>query len=122
MNIKFRGTRTRTGCIVSVSVNDGPYHGLPLYLEWVNHSPTGFEWGYYGSGPSQLAYAILHAYFFQNQSEKEEEAKRHEIADEKAFDLYVLFKQEVIGKWVNVAKWEISHEDINVWLWAVRNR
>lgn len=24
-----------------------------------NHSPTGFEWGYGGSGPSQLALAIL---------------------------------------------------------------
>ena len=25
----------------------------------VNHSPTGFEWNYYGSGPAQLALAIL---------------------------------------------------------------
>lgn len=24
-----------------------------------NHSPTGFEWGYNGSGPAQLALAIL---------------------------------------------------------------
>lgn len=24
-----------------------------------NHSPTGFEWGYTGSGPAQLALAIL---------------------------------------------------------------
>jgi hypothetical protein len=24
-----------------------------------NHSPTGFEWGYGGSGPAQLALAIL---------------------------------------------------------------
>lgn len=24
-----------------------------------NHSPDGFAWGYYGSGPSQLALAIL---------------------------------------------------------------
>lgn len=28
-----------------------------------NHSPDGFEWGYGGSGPSQLALAILHDYF-----------------------------------------------------------
>ena len=25
----------------------------------MNHSPTGFEWGYGGSGPAQLALAIL---------------------------------------------------------------
>ena len=28
-----------------------------------NHSPDGFEWGYGGSGPSQLALAILYDYF-----------------------------------------------------------
>lgn len=34
---------------------------LPLSprLDVVNHSPDGFEWGYGGSGPSQLAFAIL---------------------------------------------------------------
>ena len=28
-----------------------------------NHSPTGFSWGYGGSGPAQLALAILLEYF-----------------------------------------------------------
>jgi hypothetical protein len=28
-------------------------------LKIVNHSPTGFEWGYGGSGPAQLSLAIL---------------------------------------------------------------
>jgi len=28
-------------------------------LQYRKHSPTGFEWGYGGSGPSQLALAIL---------------------------------------------------------------
>jgi hypothetical protein len=28
-------------------------------LKHVRHSPTGFEYGYMGSGPSQLAFAIL---------------------------------------------------------------
>jgi Family of unknown function (DUF6166) len=30
----------------------------PSQLVW-NHSPTGFEWGYGGSGPAQLALALL---------------------------------------------------------------
>lgn len=30
---------------------------------WVRHSPTGFEWGYRGSGPADLAYSILRAFF-----------------------------------------------------------
>ena len=28
-------------------------------LQHVNHSPDGFSWGYGGSGPSQLAFALL---------------------------------------------------------------
>lgn len=32
----------------------------PRYsLELVNHSPDGFNWGYGGSGPAQLALAVL---------------------------------------------------------------
>jgi hypothetical protein len=35
--------------------------GKPLEprLDLWNHSPGGFEWGYWGSGPAQLALAIL---------------------------------------------------------------
>ena len=32
---------------------------LPVRLDLVEHSPTGFNWGYGGSGPAQLAIAIL---------------------------------------------------------------
>lgn len=32
---------------------------LPLHLEVRNHSPTGFAWGYGGSGLAQLALALL---------------------------------------------------------------
>lgn len=32
---------------------------LPLRLDLGNHSPTGFAWGYLGSGPHQLALAML---------------------------------------------------------------
>ena len=31
-------------------------------LKYVNHSPTGFTWGYMGSGCSQAAFAILYDY------------------------------------------------------------
>lgn len=34
-------------------------HALDPRLDIVNHSPDGFSWGYYGSGPAQLALAIL---------------------------------------------------------------
>lgn len=51
---QYRGWRE--GHSVLVTVNDQP---LNLRLEVCNHSPTGFEWGYHGSGPAQLALALL---------------------------------------------------------------
>ncbi len=33
---------------------------LPLHLDQYNVSPTGFSWGYEGSGPAQLAFCILY--------------------------------------------------------------
>ena len=49
-------TIQRTPQGVVCNVNGSP---LPLRLDLWNHSPTGFEFGYGGSGPAQLALAIL---------------------------------------------------------------
>jgi hypothetical protein len=46
-----------------------------------NHSPDGFAWSYYGSGPAQLALAIL----------------LEETDEETAQDLYQDFKSKVIA-------------------------
>lgn len=46
----------RTDDGVTATVNGEP---LPLRLDLANHSPTGFEYGFGGSGPAQLALAIL---------------------------------------------------------------
>lgn len=45
-------------CVVTVRVNGRPCR-LRLRLDIRNHSPTGFEWGYGGSGPAQLALALV---------------------------------------------------------------
>jgi hypothetical protein len=47
-----------------------------------NHSPDGFEWGYGGSGPSQLALALL----------------LEELDEESALSLYQDFKWVVIAQ------------------------
>ena len=54
MSKLYQGRRTPDGC--RVTVNNKP---LPVRHEVLNHSPDGFEWGYGGSGPAQLALAIL---------------------------------------------------------------
>jgi hypothetical protein len=51
-------------CPVSiVKARGGPFvRPLPVRHDVRNHSPDGFQWGYAGSGPAQLALAIcLHA-------------------------------------------------------------
>lgn len=57
---KYVGRRTEIGVIVLV-VDDETKCASRLKPghRYVNHSPTGFEWGYTGSGPAQLAFAIL---------------------------------------------------------------
>jgi hypothetical protein len=50
----YSGVRDQGRAIVTV---DG--HRLAPRFDLRNHSPDGFEWGYQGSGPAQLALAIL---------------------------------------------------------------
>lgn len=47
-----------TDRIVTVTRPGGTYDLNPRY-DLANHSPTGYCWGYGGSGPAQLALAIL---------------------------------------------------------------
>jgi len=54
----YHGIRTDKGCLVTVETDTTDYI-LPLRLDLWDHSPTGFEWAYSGSGPAQLALAIL---------------------------------------------------------------
>lgn len=54
----IEGIREKVG-ETKVTLNGKP---LSLHLDLVNHSPTGFEWGYGGSGPSQLAFCIVYEF------------------------------------------------------------
>jgi hypothetical protein len=54
----YMGQRGARGAEV-VRVGDRQSWALPWRFDLVSHSPTGFEWGYGGSGPAQLALALL---------------------------------------------------------------
>lgn len=62
-----------------------------------NHSPTGFESGYGGSGPAQLALAILLAAGLSN---------------ERACHLHQAFKWEFIATWQAPFDFEV---DVRAW-------
>jgi hypothetical protein len=60
---KYIGKRLDFTGVCEVFVEeDGEQRPLPPRNDIVNHSPDGFEWGYGGSGPAQLAFAILADY------------------------------------------------------------
>lgn len=46
-------------CVVRVIIDGYADYLLPPRNEIGNHSPDGFEWGYGGSGPAQLALALV---------------------------------------------------------------
>jgi len=79
---------------------------LPLEpsLKVSDHSPTGFCWGYHGSGPSQLALALLLNFG----------AKKNE-----ALAWYQDFKREVIANLPDT-DFEIPMSRVSDWLSARR--
>jgi hypothetical protein len=59
METKYVGRRTpEEGCQVE-KVTDAGAEPLDLRFDLRRHSPSGAEWGYGGSGPAQLALAII---------------------------------------------------------------
>jgi hypothetical protein len=94
--------------VIMTTDNGEIWVNLPLYLDEVNHSPTGFEWGYLGSGPSQLAYAILRSLYEIMFGYDKEEAKQ------KALSGYQSFKEYAIAK-IKTDEWTITSDDVRIW-------
>jgi len=98
MNL-YEGTRTKTGPIVTVN---GEL--LELRLDLRNHSPDGFDWGYGGSGPGQLALAML----------------ADHLGDvEEALNLYQRFKWAVIAE-LPKKHWILTGSEIDAALQPIR--
>lgn len=89
----YKGIRTDEGCVVTV---DGEL--LAPRLDLYNHSPTGFSWGFGGSGPAQLALAILADY----------------LGDGAALKLYQSFKWQVVTQMKE--EWALDAGFIESWL------
>jgi hypothetical protein len=64
-----------------------------------NHSPTGFEWGYSGSGPAQLAWCLL---------------RECGLTQEQTQTVYMRFKAEVVAKFSQ--EFTITKEEILNWV------
>lgn len=87
----YQGRREMGNAIVTV---DGRI--LPERHDLRNHSPTGFEWGYGGGGPAQLALALLADYLGD---------------DQQALALYQEFKFRVVAALPEY--WKLTGQDID---------
>ena len=56
---RFYSGRPSDGVTVRAANKPETRRGLALRLDLASHSPTGFAWGYAGSGAAQLALALL---------------------------------------------------------------
>jgi hypothetical protein len=92
----------REGYVAEVTV-DG--HPLNPRLDLWNHSPSGFEWGYAGSGPAQLALALL---------------ADHLGDDDAAVSLHQDFKSQVVAS-LPYRGWTLSSEQIRNALAGLKN-
>jgi len=81
-------------------------HPLDLRLDLSSHSPTGFHWGYCGSGPAQLALAIL-ALVAED--------------DELACEGHQAFKRDVIACIPQSMGWMLTDDSIKNWITVYRN-
>ncbi len=54
--------------ICSIGPDGEPVTNVPQRI--VRHSPTGFAWGYGGSGPAELALNILSMYIGQEEAQR----------------------------------------------------
>lgn len=95
----YRGHRFGGRCVVTC---DGKK--INPRLDLFNHSPSGFEWGYGGSGPAQTALAIL-ADYIKN--------------DDRAVMLHQKFKWDFIARAPHKG-FSITGQQIKSWLWDHR--
>jgi hypothetical protein len=93
----------REGHAVTITV-DG--RRLDPRLDLWNHSPTGFEWGYGGSGPAQLALAIL---------------ADHLGDGEEAVNMHQRFKWNVVAE-LPRKHWTLTSREVDEAIQIIRNR
>jgi Family of unknown function (DUF6166) len=93
------------GLDVIVTVDFRPLSPRASQNVW-NHSPTGFEWGYGGSGPAQLALALLldaHAGILRGRALTDLAERAHQW-----------FKWATVSQWGN--EWRITAGEIREWV------
>ncbi len=113
---RYQGKRTREGVVVEVvNMASGKRRVAPL--RHVNyHSPDGFEWGYVGSGPADLALSIL-AHHLGETWVNGPYLRKLKMTQEAplCWKFHQDFKRDVIST-LDRDSWELTHTDVHNWL------
>jgi len=97
--ITYQGTKTNHGMGPQSILRNGRPLSLKASLKIRPHSPAGFNWGYGGSGPAQLALALRYNATHNKQL---------------ALDNYQAFKWQFVAHWGD--SWQITDHEILTWL------
>jgi hypothetical protein len=105
----YIGSRYPTGRVYVGVIEDGAVAFALPHNE--RHSPDGFEWGYAGSGPADLARSILtHALGLEGDAAENIHPR-----------LYQQFKFERITPLPPNQNWEMSRDEVLGWVAAHRD-
>ncbi|WP_207891183.1 DUF6166 domain-containing protein [Natrarchaeobius oligotrophus] len=91
----YRDPTAPVGKECTVTVDGEP---LDFRYDLLSVSRSGYEWGYGGSGPAQLAIALL----------------AHAFDDETACDHYQRFKRDVVAN-LRERRWTLRAADLGAW-------
>ena len=94
----YKGYRYQEAGELVVTKDGKPLSPAPSQ-KLFNHSPDGFQWGYGGSGPAQLALALL----LDVTGDPELSVRLHQT-----------FKTHFVAAWGE--KWQIWSDDVETWI------
>ncbi|WPX08199.1 DUF6166 domain-containing protein [Anaerocellum danielii] len=97
------------GDIICRRTEHGPEVNIPH--RYVKHSPTGFEWGYAGSGPADLALNALAMYIGREKAEKNGlyQEFKHEFIETMPYEGGVIKREQVLA-WLRKKGYNLTAE------------
>ena len=102
--VKLTAYAGRAGCGgVIVTRPDGSRLDPGASLAVRSHSPTGFAWGYHGSGRAQLALALI---------------LDTTGAEQTALALYQRLKEAMVSRWPMAEVWTLPLPQLRAWIEA----
>lgn len=100
----YEGIRDQRGIGYVARCDGDQVEDLALRLDLRRHSPDGPEWGYGGSGPAQLALALL----------------ADALGDQVALSAYQVFKWAVVAR-LNREGFRLTRDAVRLW-WEAKDK